>query len=485
MKKQTKIVATISTKHCEVEFLTKLYEAGMNVVRLNTAHFDPKDAMQMVNNIRKVSETIAILLDTKGPEIRTTVCEPEFEVTKGQRVFFKGDNTGITTPDCIYTTYDNFVDEIPIGTKILIDDGSVEFIVIEKTHDKLVCEVENDGKVQSRKSINVPSVHINLPSLNEKDKQFIDFAIENDLDFIAHSFVRNKQDILAIQNILDAHNSKIKIIAKIENQQGVDNIDEILEVVYGVMVARGDMAIEIPAEKVPSVQKMLERKCISQRKPVIVATQMLHTMINNPRPTRAEVSDVANAIFDGTDAIMLSGETASGLYPIEAVEVMTRIALEVESTKRDSIKVPPSHDHNEITTFLAKATVEASIMLGTKSIVADSMTGLTIRELASYRGKCPIYAICYDKRTMREMALSYGVYADYQKPRNTTDEFLSDALTVLLKRHHFDKHDLIVVLAGNFGTNIGASFVEISTVGKLLERQHYFLKIREAASVSS
>ena len=315
MLKHTKIVATISDQRCDVEFVRSLYNAGMNVVRLNTALMMEEGLNRVVTNVREVSDRIGILMDTKGPEVRTTTASEPIPFTTGETVKIMGDPDKETTHDCIYVSYRNFVGDLTVGSDVLIDDGDLELKVIEKHDDYLVCEVENDATLGSRKSVNVPGVRINLPSLTDKDRKNILWAIENDLDFIAHSFVRNKQDVLDIQHILDEHKSPIKIIAKIENQEGVDNIDEILEVAYGIMIARGDLGIEVPAEKIPGIQRVLIRKCVEVKKPVIVATQMLHSMIKNPRPTRAEVTDIANAIYYRTDALMLSGETAYGKYP--------------------------------------------------------------------------------------------------------------------------------------------------------------------------
>ncbi len=267
--KRTKIVATISDKKCDVSFLRELYEAGMNVVRLNTAHQNHADAMRVINNVREVSDKIPLLLDTKGPEIRTTETDELIELKEGDKISFRGDASQKSTKKCIYVTYAGFVNDIQIDSTILIDDGETAFAVVSKTQDALVCYVKNDGIIKSKKSVNVPDAHIDLPSLSSKDRKFIDFAIDNNLDFIAHSFVRNKEDILSIKRILNEKNSKIKVIAKIENQEGIDNLDEILDHAYGVMIARGDLGIEIPAEKIPSVQKMMIEKCISKRTPVI------------------------------------------------------------------------------------------------------------------------------------------------------------------------------------------------------------------------
>ena len=302
MLKHTKIVATVSDQRCDVAFVEALYKAGMNVVRLNTAHMMEEGLTRVVNNVRTVSDRIGILMDTKGPEVRTTttVNKEPIPFKTGEIVKVIGNPDQETSHDCICVSYKNFVNDLAIGSDILIDDGDLEMKVTGKSGDCLLCEIQNDATLGSRKSVNVPGVRINLPSLTEKDRNNILWAIDHDLDFIAHSFVRNKQDVLDIQRILDERNSPIKIIAKIENQEGVDNIEEILEVAYGVMIARGDLGIEVPAEKIPGIQRMLIRKCVEVKKPVIVATQMLHSMINNPRPTRAEATDVANAIYDGS-----------------------------------------------------------------------------------------------------------------------------------------------------------------------------------------
>ena len=355
--------------------------------------------------------------------------------------------------------------------RILIDDGTIAFTVIDKKNDELICKVENDGVVAKNKSVNTPSVEINLPSLSQKDIEFIDFAIDNNVDFIAHSFVRKKEDLIAIQKRLDAKSSRVKLIAKIENKEGVDNIDEILEHAYGIMVARGDLAIEIPQMMIPIIQKEITNKCIRMRKPVIIATQMLHTMINNPRPTRAEVSDIANAVYDGTDAMMLSGETAYGEYALEAVNVMVETAKAIEAAKNEAFNdIPAVVINNEISAFLAKSSVIASTDLATKAIIADSTGGRTIRSLAAYRPDNPIYAMCYDKRLVRELALSYGVQAEFIKPVSNSDEFIRKSLNTLCEKTLLKSSDLVVILAGNFGPSNGPSFIEISSVENLLTK---------------
>ena len=368
--KRTKIVATISDKRCEIGFLRELYEAGMNVVRLNTAHQTLDEAMKVVRNVRAVSDQIALLIDTKGPEVRTCDIVVPVRVEKGEIIFMTGDRT-LVAEKLIHVSYEHFVRDVQIGDKILVDDGDVELIVRDKKENCLELEASNPGEIKDKKSINVPGVNMHLESLSDKDRKFIQFAMDNKLDFIAHSFVRNKQDVMEIQQILDEQHSNIKIIAKIENQEGVNHIDEILDHVYGVMVARGDLAIEIDAEKIPLIQRYIVNKCIESKKPVIIATQMLHTMIDHPRPTRAEVSDIANAVFSGTDAIMLSGETAYGDYPLEAVKVMSRVAEANESilppdANRNLVRI-----NNEITAALARVAVRMTTMLPIKAIVVD------------------------------------------------------------------------------------------------------------------
>ena len=471
MLKKTKIIATISDLRCDVEFIKQLFENGMDVVRLNTAHQSLQDTLKVIQHVRQVSDKIPLILDTKGPEIRTTASDYKVDVKHGDKIRIMGDSTKSTTPECIFVSYNDFVNELEPGKKILIDDGDIEFEVLEKSGDALICVANNDGTVKGRKSVNVPGVSFNLPALNPKDLEYIKLAVENDIDFIAHSFVRNKSDVLAIQRILDENKSRIKIIAKIENQEGVDNLSEILPHVFGVMVARGDLAIEIPYEKIPGIQKVIINKCIDARKPVIVATQMLHSMIENPRPTRAEVSDIANAIYSKADAIMLSGETAYGNYPVEAVKTMARIALEVEKSRSNMHDTPMLIMSTKTSAYLCKAAVELSLELDCKAIIADTSTGRTIRNIACYRGRKMVFAQCYDRRIVRELALSFGVYA-YSIPEGTTYNFIVHALNTLIQKDILHRTDKVVILGGNFEWTQSASFIEISTVENMLELLH-------------
>ena len=469
-RKRTKIVATISDKNCEPAFLREMLKAGMDVIRINSAHQTPEGVIKIVSNVREVSDKIAVLLDTKGPEIRTTECDQPIEFRKGSKVVIAGKVNEKTSSSVINVNYCEIARDIPVGACILIDDGELEIKITGKNKETLEGRIENDGTLGSRKTVNIPQVRINLPSVSERDKIFIDLAVKLDIEFIAHSFVRSKKDVMAVQELLDKQNSQIKIIAKIENQQGVDNLDEIMEHSYGIMVARGDLAIEVPYEKIPGIQRMIIAKCIETRKPVIVATQMLHSMITNPRPTRAEVSDVANAVFSQTDALMLSGETASGKYPVESVKTMATIALEVENEKDKYIEMPAGSLTGEVSAYLAKVAVKTSIRIGAKAIIADTVKGTAIRNMAAYRGVNPVISQCYSHRTMRELALSYGVLPVYMEKKDSVDEFIHISLKELLKTHDLKDNDIVVVLAGNFSRGTGFSFIEVGTVEYLKER---------------
>lgn len=480
MSKHTKIVATISDLRCDVEFIRSLYKAGVNVVRTNTAHIDDEGFMRVIKNTRAVSNKLAILVDTKGPEIRTTKTESgePIQMVAGNRVKIIGNPDVLSNEQCVAVSYKDIVKDLSLGDDILFDDGEIDLKVIEKNEESLICEVLNDGKLGSRKSVNVPGVRINLPALTDKDRHFIKLAVENDVDFIAHSFVRSKEDVLEVQQLLDEYNSPIKIIAKIENQDGVDNIDEILDTAYGVMVARGDLGIEVAQEKIPGIQRAIIRCAVRHKKPVIVATQMLQSMIHNPRPTRAEVTDVANAIYYRTDAIMLSGETASGKYPLEAVQTMARIAEEAEKSKvpENDIKVTFDPSEHDTTAFLAQTAANAATEIGTKAILTDSFTGRTARYLAAFRSTNPVLAICYKETTMRQLALNYGVFASYQPQHGDNRDYLIDAMSELRDAGRIKDDDYISYLSGSFGVGNGTSFLEINQVKKILgDKSEYVL----------
>lgn len=482
MFKHTKIVATISDKRCDVPFLKQLFDEGMNVVRLNSAHIDEEGFLKIINNVRAVSNRIAILVDTKGPEVRTTYTPEPIELSIGDEIKIIGNPKGISSKEAIYVSYPKIVEDMSVGEDILIDDGEVDLKVIEKTSDYLVCSVQNDGTVGSRKSVNIPGVRINLPTITERDREFIALSVKHDIDFIAHSFVRSKEDVIAVQEILDELKSPIKIIAKIENQEGVDNADEILQHAYGIMVARGDLGIEVAQEKIPGIQRILIRQAIFHKKPVIVATQMLHSMIENPRPTRAEITDIANAIYYRTDAIMLSGETAYGKYPVEAVRTMAKVAAESEKTKlaENDIRVPYENDDNEVTSFLAKQAVKTASRLNTEAIFTDSHTGRTARVLAAFRGRKTVFAMATTERLARELALSYGVWAEYlpgkgiENTKESRRAYYTAAIQKMLDRKMIDINDRVAYLGGSFGETGGTTYLDISEVWKVLEAKEKY-----------
>ena len=473
--KQTKIVASISDRRCSTEFIRDLFEAGMNVVRMNTAHATPEGIRQIVDNTRAVSHHIGILIDTKGPEIRTTGCAAPIHYNTGDVVKIFGRPEMDTEHDIVNLTYRNFAQDIHVGDDILFDDGALAMKVIGVNGPAVIAQVMNEGELGSHKSVNVPGVHIDLPALTEKDVQNINLAIDLDIDFIAHSFVRSAADVKAVQDILDDRGSDIKIISKIENQEGVDNIDEIIEASYGIMIARGDLGIEVPIERIPGIQRSIIRKCVRAKKPVIVATQMLHTMIHNPRPTRAEVTDIANAIFYRTDALMLSGETASGDYPVEAVRTMAQIAEQAEKDKvRENDIVIPISANCTIREFLSRSAIESTHTMNVKGIITDSATGQTARNLAAFRGPNPVLAICYDEKLQRWLNLSYGVIPVYQKEHISSQELLLAAVRMLRQKGHLDLDDRVAYLSGTLGKDGGTTFLEIHTARALFDKSYRF-----------
>lgn len=470
MTSLTKIIATISDMKCDPEFIRSLHEAGMTAVRLNTAHQDHEGSLKVIESVRQISENIPIILDTKGPEIRTTNATEDILVKAGDEIKVKGDPDKLSTADCLYVNYSGFVQDLSPGKLILIDDGDVELKVLKKESDTLICRVGNDGKIGKRKSVNTPDVRISLPALSEKDREYIDFAIRHGIDFIAHSFVRTEDDVREILEILAAAESSCQVIAKIENQQGVDNIDSIISKVYGVMVARGDLGIEIPAEEIPAIQKMIIRKCRENCKAVITATQMLHSMIKAPRPTRAEVSDVANAVYDGTDCLMLSGETAYGSYPLKAVQTMVKIAHSTEKSTKAMVNLEVNPANEIIPAFLARTAVIGTAKIPISAIVSDTLTGRSARYISAFRGDLPIYVECYSPEVMRQLGIVYGVTATHMPVRHAGVEiFIDTSLNHLVKDGLLKRDDIILILAGHFGPSTGASFIEIATVRNLLD----------------
>lgn len=474
--KKTKIVCSISDRRCEVDFLRKLFFAGMNVVRMNTAHATPDGIRTIIRNTREVSPHLALLIDTKGPEVRTTNVEHPITYKKGDVVKIFGRPEMDTTHDIVNVSYTDFTKCVGKGAHILFDDGLLDMLVMEQVGPMLVAQVQNDGVLGAHKSVNVPGVHIDLPALTEKDKKNINLAIDEDIDFIAHSFVRSADDVMAVQKMLDERGSDIKIISKIENQEGVDNIDEIIDASYGIMIARGDLGIEVPLEQIPGIQRTIMHKCEQKKKPVIVATQMLHTMIDNPRPTRAEVTDIANAIYSRTDALMLSGETASGKYPLEAVQTMAAIAEQAEQDRMnsDDFDIPLSSTCSQ-REFLAHTAIESTRKLGVAGIIAASESGQTARDIAAFRGPTPVLAICYNnEKTMRGLNLSYGVIPIYQKKHLSSLFLFVAALRMLLQKGYIKKDDKIAYLGGSIGGRGGATFLEINRVSQVFDKSYEF-----------
>ena len=469
--KQTKIVASVSDRRCSVDFIRQLFDAGMNVVRMNTAHASAEGIREIIRNTRKVSRHIGILIDTKGPEIRTTGVVAPIDYHTGDVVKIFGRPEMDTEHDIVNLSYADFARDIHVGDDILFDDGALAMKVIGINGPAVIAQVQNDGQLGSHKSVNVPGVHIDLPALTEKDKANINLAIDEDIDFIAHSFVRSAADVAAVQQMLDERGSDIKIISKIENQEGVDNIDEIIEASYGIMIARGDLGIEVPIERIPGIQRRIIHKCMLAKKPVIVATQMLHTMITNPRPTRAEVTDIANAIYYRTDALMLSGETASGRYPVEAVKTMAAIAEQAERDKmrEHDIEIPLTPGCG-VAEFLAHSAIEATERLGVRGIITDSKTGQTARNLAAFRGPNPVLAICYQDKVQRWLALSYGVIPVAQHEQIGQREQFLAALRMLRQKGYLSMDDKVAHLSGSFAEGGGTSFLEINRVSDVFER---------------
>ena len=466
--KQTKIVCSISDRRCDVDFIRGLFNAGMNVVRMNTAHATPDGIRSIIRNTRAVSPHIGILIDTKGPEVRTTDVESPIEYKTGDVVRIFGRPEMNTIHDIINVSFPDFAKDVKVGDIILFDDGAIGMKVMGIEGPAVYVEVQNDGVLGAHKSVNVPGEHIDLPALTEKDKRNINLAIEEDIDFIAHSFVRSADDVHAVQKILDERHSDIKIISKIENQEGVDNIDEIINASYGIMVARGDLGIEVPVKKIPGIQRMIIRKCVERHKPVIVATQMLHTMITNPRPTRAEVTDIANAIYSNTDALMLSGETASGKYPLEAVKTMAAVAEQAENDRNsfDAMYNVPLNEHCSQREFLSHTAIESTRLLGIEGIITASKSGYTARCLATYRGPKPILAICYNDKLQRWLNLSYGVIAVRQKEKASSGEIFNAALRMLRQKGYVTNEDKVAYLSGALDSlGDGTTLLELIKVG--------------------
>lgn len=479
--KKTKIVCTIGPASESVDFLVQMIEAGMNVARLNFSHGDFEEHGARIKNIREASKItgkmVAILLDTKGPEIRT------HDMKGGLVEFATGDIVRISmdevegTNEKFSVSYPDLISDVHIGSHVLLDDGLIDLEVtdIDYENRELVTLVKNAGSLKNKKGVNVPGVSVNLPGITDKDAADIRFGLENDIDFVAASFVRRPSDVLEIIQILEEQKMEhVQIIAKIENQEGVDKIDDILKVADGVMVARGDLGVEIPTEEVPIVQKALIQKCNALGKAVITATQMLDSMQDNPRPTRAEANDVANAIFDGSDAVMLSGETAAGKYPVEAVQTMARIAVRTEEAliNQDAFALK-NYSETDMTEAIGQSVGHTARNLGIETIVAATESGHTARMISKYRPKANIVAVTFSERVMRGLALSYGVYPTVSTKPSSTDDMFGLAATIVRENGFAKEGDLIIITAGvPVGERGTTNLMKIQLIGSKLVSGH-------------
>ncbi|NJP37012.1 pyruvate kinase [Alkalicoccus luteus] len=474
--RKTKIVCTIGPASESKEKLAELIDSGMNVARLNFSHGDFEEHGARIENIREAAKAAgtdtAILLDTKGPEIRTQTIEGgSVELEKGQTLRVSMEEvTG--NNEVISITYPGLVNDVHTGSKLLLDDGLIELLVTEVKETELITEVLNSGELKNKKGVNVPNVSVNLPGITEKDAADIEFGIEQDVDFIAASFVRRASDVLEIRELLEKHHAEhIQIIPKIENQEGVDNIEEILEVSDGLMVARGDLGVEIPSEEVPLVQKDLIKRCNRLGKPVITATQMLDSMQRNPRPTRAEASDVFNAILDGTDAIMLSGETAAGLYPVESVQTMQNIALRAETAMKheDALRRITKESDRTITEAISQSVAHTALNLEASAILTATQSGHTARMISKYRPESVIIAVTSSARVSRALSLVWGVHSQIGQPVSSTDEMLQLSVDEALKSGHVKNGDLVVITAGvPVGEQGTTNLLKVHVIGEVV-----------------
>ena len=455
--KNTKMICTIGPKSESKEMLSKLVDAGMNCVRCNFSHGDnaeQKARMDLIREINKEKGThVAVLLDTKGPEIRTHLFENGgVDLVAGQTVRVAM-NEVLGTAEKFSITYPGLINDVEVGGTILVDDGYVTLTVneLDTANQEIVCTVQNPAYIKDRRGINVPGAKLNMPFISEKDHADLVFGCEMEVDYVAASFVRRAEDVLAIREIFKQHgNTHTQIIAKIENQEGVDNMDSILEVVDGIMVARGDLGVEVPAEDVPLIQKEIIAKCNAAGKIVVTATQMLESMQKNPRPTRAEVSDVANAIFDGSDAIMLSGESAAGQYPLEAVETMARIARRTEQAldHQELIARAIASSTRNVASAMGLAVADTVEDLGAKAVIACTQSGATARAISKYRPSAPVVAATSCEKTAASLALYWGVQPVVVAETSNTDELLETAAKVAEDFAGLEAGEIAVVTAG-------------------------------------
>ena len=460
--KKTKVVCTMGPNTNDRELLKKLIENGMDVARFNFSHGDheeQKSRMDLLKELRQELNTnTAILLDTKGPEIRTGVLKG------GKRIMLKaGEQFTLTTEEIegdeskVSITYEGLVQDVDAGRVILIDDGLIELKVVGKSEKEIFCEVINGGELGERKGVNVPNVAVRLPAITEKDKDDIRFGVEQGIDFIAASFVRNAECVLEIKAYLKELGAPyVPIIAKVENAEGIKNIDEIIRAADGVMVARGDLGVEIPAEEVPYLQKMIIQKCNMNFKTVITATQMLDSMMRNPRPTRAEVTDVANAVYDGTDAVMLSGETAQGKYPLEALQMMVHIIQNTEQhlDYEGMLEKTGGHLKSGVSSAIGYSSVLAALNLNAKCIITPSVSGATARVVSNLRPRQVILGVTPNERTLRRMSIYWGVKPIKSQAFNTTDDICEGAIELAKVKQFVETGEIVVITAGIPSPNV-------------------------------
>ncbi len=470
--RRTKIVCTLGPATDQPGVIEEMIRVGMNVARFNFSHGDHEEhkaRMDKIKAVRKeVDKPIAILLDTKGPEIRIKEFKNgKIELVKGQLFTLTlGDDLGDETH--IGISCDRVYQDVEPGAKILIDDGLVAMEVVEIVECNIICRVLNSGTISNKKGVNVPGVHLSLPYISAKDKQDLVFGVNQDVDFVAASFVRNREDVLEVRSILDTNGGQgIRLISKIENQEGVDHIDEIISVSDGIMIARGDMGVEIPGEEVPIIQKMIIKKVYEAGKQVITATQMLDSMMKNPRPTRAETADVANAVYDGTSAVMLSGETAAGLYPIESLMTMVRIAERVEQDI-DYRKRFFSHERSmnpDITDAVSHATCTTAHDLNAKAIITVTKSGRTARMISKYRPECPIIGCTTNEKVTRQMNMSWGVVPVLIDEKDETEDLFTHSIEAAIRSGSLKKGDLAVITSGMpLGVSGSTNMIKVQVV---------------------
>lgn len=474
--RKTKIVCTLGPATEDDNVLKSLMVEGMNVARFNFSHGDYEQHAKNLKRVEKFRKElnlpVATLLDTKGPEIRIGNFENgSIELTKGQTFTLTTEEV-MGTEEKVSVTYKNLIEDVKEGDRILIDDGLIELVVLKIEKKDIICQVQNGGTISNHKGVNVPNVELTMPFISQKDHDDIVFGIEQGFDFIAASFTRNAEDILEIRRILSEYNcDKINIIAKIENMQGVDNIDEIIRVSDGIMVARGDMGVEIPLEDVPVIQKKLIKKVYSAEKQVITATQMLDSMMKNPRPTRAEATDVANAIYDGTSAIMLSGETAAGQYPVEALKTMVRIAKRTEEDIDyvSRFKTRKNLQNPDITNAISHATVMTAVDLGASAIVTVTKSGYTARMISKYRPNAPIIGCTTSETVYRQLGLSWGVTPLLISEKHQTDDLFQHSVDAAEKAHLVKQGEVVVITAGvPLGISGTTNLIKVHVVGRVL-----------------